>query len=253
MQQRLRQLSIAPGYEQLRDFVVALHERFDLEGEVLHDGRNTLRAYTVDGAELVVKRFKRPNLVQRIAYTFFEPSKAERAYRFAGELRSRGVDTPHEVAFLELQRGPLLQDSYFVCLRSGDESLFHVLQRPDFDRDLATQLGDYLARLHEKGVLHGDLNLGNILHRPADGGRYHFSLIDTNRSHFHQPTRRECLDNLRRMTYDRPLMAFVVAAYARARGWDAEATVEEELRLLHRFWMKHHRRNQVKRFFGKKV
>lgn len=253
MKQTIRQLVLDEDYADLREFLASLPETFQTTGDVLHAGRNTLRRYVVNGKTVVVKRFKRPNLVQRLAYTFFEPSKAERAFRFAGELRSRGFDTPHEVGFLELKRGALLCDSYFVCLWSADASLFHYLQRADFDRRVATALGQYLAQLHERGVLHGDLNLGNILYRPLADGTYHFSLIDTNRSHFHQPSKEECLQNLLRMTYDRPLMAFVVAEYARARGWNAEVTTDDVLRRLQRFWQKNDRRNRMKRMLKKKA
>ena len=57
--------------EHLRDFTERLPELFDREGEVLHAGRNTIKAFEAEGERLVVKRFKRPNLLRAVIYTFF--------------------------------------------------------------------------------------------------------------------------------------------------------------------------------------
>ena len=52
--------------EHLRDFAERLPELFDREGEVLHAGRNTIKAFEAEGERLVVKRFKRPNLLRAV-------------------------------------------------------------------------------------------------------------------------------------------------------------------------------------------
>ncbi len=244
---KLKTQVIAPEYTAVSDFVDSLPDRFASEGETLHDGRNTVKRFTIDGRRLIVKRYKRPNIVQRIAYTFFERSKAERAYDFAAVLRDRGISTPHEVAYIEQSSGGLLVSSYFVSEECAWPSLREALERPDFDRTLASALGRYLVGLHERHIAHGDLNLGNILYHAQADGTYAFALIDTNRSHFGPLSRRDCLHNLLRLTYDTALMRFVVREYASVRGWDADRFAADELHLLHRFWMRNDRKNKMKK------
>lgn len=244
---KLKTQVIAPEYTRFTAFVNSLPARYASEGETLHDGRNMVKRFTVDGETLIVKRYKRPNIVQRIAYTWFEPSKAERAYVFAGILRDRGISTPHEVAYIEQSSGGMLLDSYFVSAECDWPALREPLERSGFDRTLATALARYLVSLHERDIAHGDLNLGNVLyHRQADG-TYAFALIDTNRSHFAPLSRRDCLHNLMRLTYIRPLMQFVAHEYAAARGWDADRFAADELQLLHRFELRNDRKNKMKK------
>lgn len=90
---------IDDDYVSLRDFILTVPRIFGRhEGELLHEGRNEVRRFSVGELDLVVKRYKRVNLVQRVVYTFFRKSKAERAYKYAHTFRNCGIDTPHEVA-----------------------------------------------------------------------------------------------------------------------------------------------------------
>ena len=76
---------IAADCKQLAGFIMMLPERMARgEGRLLHAGRNEVRLFTVGGSALVVKRYKRVNAVQRVAYTFFRRTKARRAYDYAG-------------------------------------------------------------------------------------------------------------------------------------------------------------------------
>lgn len=234
-------------YKAYEDFINGVPQAFDSAGTTLHTGRNTVKSFTVDGTELVVKRYKRPNIIQRIAYTFFKKSKAERAYIYAYELRKRGFNTPHEAAYIELRRHGLLSDSYFISGACNLPPLTAPLQRPGFDTALADSLAGFLVRLHEKGVLHGDLNLGNILYEPTADGGYTFWLIDTNRSHFSRPSYDECLDNLKRLTHYKPLLEYVTARYAAIRGWDAGKTSAAVMRRLACFERRKHEIGRVKK------
>ncbi|MFQ7048926.1 MAG: hypothetical protein ACLRR1_09620 [Alistipes shahii] len=115
--------------EHLRDFAERLPELFDREGEVLHAGRNTIKAFEAEGERLVVKRFKRPNLLRAVIYTFFRRSKARRSYEHAVRLRALGVDSPEPVAWSEYRRRGLLCDSYYVSRRSDYTPLSQTTAR----------------------------------------------------------------------------------------------------------------------------
>ena len=65
-------------------FVNSLPETFDNSGKTVFSGRNTIKVFKVEwggkAQEVCVKRFKRPNAAQKIAYTFFRTTKAQRAF-----------------------------------------------------------------------------------------------------------------------------------------------------------------------------
>lgn len=227
---------ISPDYCDIREWLLSVPRLFsDGCGEVLHSGRNEVRRFSHNGTRLVVKRYKRPNIIQRVAYTFFKKGKAERAFLFAGELRARGFNTPREVAYIEIKNGGLLLDSYFISAECTLPAVTQLLNRDEPDRDAAEALASLLVSLHEKGVLHGDLNLSNILYSKDASGHFGFTLIDTNRSIFKQPTKAECLDNLKRLTHNRRAMESIVSCYAGLRRWDKADTVADIMSRLDAF------------------
>lgn len=229
---------VAEKYQSMGDQLNALpHPTAEDAGEVVYQKRNEVRRVVVDGKPLMVKRYKRPNMLQRFVYTFFRPSKAERAYRFAAMFRERGIETPHEVAYMEERRSGLFADSWFVSEEAtGTESHLLLREVQEFSHELADAVMAQVVMMHSKGILHGDLNLSNFLCTPTNEG-YRFSMIDTNRSRFCQgwPSRRQCVKNLVRLTHRRDLFEYLVSSYARQRGWDEQQTVSEALRELHRF------------------
>ena len=98
-------LTLNPDYASLKEEMIHLGETMSRRnGEVVHDGRNLVMRIRFNDITLVAKRFKRVNLFQQVAYTFFRTTKAYRAYHCAREFRRRGFDTPREVAFLEEPR-----------------------------------------------------------------------------------------------------------------------------------------------------
>ncbi|MCM1109161.1 MAG: lipopolysaccharide kinase InaA family protein [Clostridium sp.] len=237
-----------PSHRWANDFTEHLAERFDREGDTLHEGRNRVKAFNVDGQILIVKRYKRPHLIQRVAYTWFRPSKARRAYLFALRLKQLGIATPEPVAYLEERRWGLFRDSYFVSARCTDPTLFPVLvDKTDYDPQLAAALAAEVVEWHRKGFLHGDLNLANIMYRPKAGGGYAFTVIDINRSHFiNNPGQDECLTNLMRLTHRVDLLRFLVEHYARLRGWEPESCCDAVEAKLHAFEQRRARKRKLK-------
>lgn len=231
--------TISDDYLKYKDFIEGIPAAFDTcGGETLKDKRNSVKVLRHDGRAFVVKRFKRVNLLQAVVYTLFRPTKAERAYRFAAEMRRRGVSTPREIAYMEQSRCGLFRTGYFVCEKSEGREAFDLLvDAREFCRPLADAIADYVVFMHSRGVLHGDLNSANFLFVETAAGAYRFDVIDTNRSHFRDgmPTDKECLENLKRFTHRRDLYEYFIRAYARRRGWDVDATLASAVRLLERF------------------
>ena len=105
---------ILQKYHTSRVFVSQIPKIFDTDGETIYQGRNTVKRFMNGCGEWIVKRYKRPNLIQRIVYTFFEKSKAERAYLYAQTLQAKGIGTPDGIAFIEEKKCGLIRDCYFI-------------------------------------------------------------------------------------------------------------------------------------------
>ena len=182
-------------------------------------GRNSVHTLSRGGEVTVIKSFRRPGLIGRVGYTLLRPSKARRAYEYASRYNAAGIPTPPALGYVERYSGGLLEDSYLVTRVCPGVCVADVLRMPDFDRGVACALGRFVARMHERGVFHGDMNLGNIFHTP--GADTEFALIDINRSHFRRDaSARSCAANLMRLTHHRPLLRCIVDSYARERGYD---------------------------------
>lgn len=242
---------IDPHYEYLRPWIEGLHESFCKEGSVIYKGRNVVRKIVVAGENLIVKRYKKPNFFQRLAYSVWRKSKAVRAFLYAGRLNDMGVDSPAGIGVVEVYENLLFSYGYFISSECTYPSLKSLLGNPDFEShiDMAEALAGFVAHLHELGILHGDLNLSNILYSFDADGCPHFTVIDTNRSRFvSNPGVHECLDNMKRITHNRRLLEVVVRKYSAVRGLDGEDCVKYIMKRLDDF----ERRKRLKRRIFKK-
>ena len=81
-----------------------LPETFDSgRGETLCDRRNQVKRFEVGDTVVIVKRFRRPKGLQRLAYSTFWPDKAIKAYRYALRLLELGIDTPRPIGAVTLR------------------------------------------------------------------------------------------------------------------------------------------------------
>lgn len=248
---------INPSYIGLRSFIEKLPTLFSQMGETIYIARNEIKTMTVDEINIVVKQYKIPIFINRIIYSFFRKSKARRAFEYANRLLECGVRTPTPIAYLEIKRGGLFYQSYYISLQDTYPRIFRefneggVLGR----EDILTAFARYSADLHEKGILHLDYTSGNILFEKTDEG-IHFSLVDLNRMKFGPISKETCLRNFERLLWDSNVLAFIVAGYARARGWaDVDACVEKVLNYHIRFEKKNKGKKAFKKFLksiGKK-
>ena len=214
---------INPSYAHLSDFVATVPQKFKTDGTLLFKGRNTIKKFVVGGESIVVKRFKKPNLIQRVVYGFFRKSKARRAYLNGGRLIANGISTPVNIAYIEQKSGGLLEECYYLSGEDNAPSIEGRLnETKDFDKVMATDLACFAADLHRKGILHDDFNCSNVLYHPQSDGHYHFSVIDINRMRFTDgyPSMAECMENLTRFTGRMDLFEFVATAYVACRGLD---------------------------------
>ena len=155
--------------------------------------RNVVEKVTVAGEEFVVKRYKRPLLINRIVYTFFRKSKACRAYEFAMKLLEAGIDTPFPGAYAESGDGGLFCTGVFISKYVPYKLLEDVYDDSISCEERSKILNDFidfLMSVHAKGIIPKDMNGSNIFYYKNEAsGQYNFALTDINRMVFNaKPT-----------------------------------------------------------------
>lgn len=238
---------IHPAYSRLEEWLATVPDRFRSdEGQVLYRGRNEVRLFEVGDGRLVVKRFRRHDLLRRIIYSFFRTNKARRAFEHAAQLRARGFSTPHEVAYLEEKRCGLIRQVYYICEYTSAQPIRpRLIEQEPFDERLAADYARFVARLHEAGVLHRDLNPTNVLFTEHEGG-HDFELIDINRMYFYDGPvpRAAAMENLTLFYWLTPAYRFILNEYAARRGW-TETDIAEAIRVKERHDRRWIRRKKI--------
>ena len=198
---------------------------FESHGELLYDvGRNVVKRFQLGGVDMVVKRFGRITSFNRLVYATVRDSKSMRAYKYALKLRAMGISTPEEIAVLETFKHGMLMDSYFISAYTPFSSLSY-LQEFTFERKewfpLLDALVAWIAEIHEKGILHQDLNVGNILYQEQKDGSVTFQLIDNNRMKFRPNLSvKERLKEICRLSTNLDLHLYLLRKYAELMKYD---------------------------------
>lgn len=220
----------------LLQFCQELHQQFDHTGTVIFANRNTIRKFELGGTALIVKRFRRPNLLAGIGYSLQHDSKAHKALRNGLELIKRGFRTPWPYAAVEIwnDHGMRLTDCYYICGEcTATLDLAQTLNDPKTpDADVARRFALFAAELHRKGVMMTDLNSTNVLFDRkdfvGDDPAKWFQLIDINRMSFIMNEKddpfslSQRLENLTRFTGKLEVFRLVARHYAEAFGLPAD-------------------------------
>lgn len=218
-----RKVYVDAGFCTLTSYVKALPALFKYDsGTVIYKGRNELREMDWYGTKVVIKSFRVPNLINRIAYGVFRSSKAQRSFEYAEMLRREGIGSPAPVAYYTERNGLLFTRSYYVSLKSECLYSYVNLMRGDFpgQEEILRAIARTTAALHEKGYLHKDYSRGNILFRHTDKG-VEVEIIDLNRIRFRTVDMEEGCRNFERLPGTPEMFAILADEYAKARGFDA--------------------------------
>lgn len=247
---------INPSMERFRSFVENLPACFE-QGELIFQGRNTIRAFVVDGERITVKRFRKPSAINSLIYGRLRKSKARRAYEHAAELCRLEIPTPEPIAWREDYHHGLIGDTYLVTRYSDYRPISEMTNAFPAPHTFAVidALPAFIAELHRKGVEHHDFNNGNTQWKIDAEGRCHFEVIDINRMRFRgrELTRKESLSNLQRMNCPMTAYAYILGHYGELRGWDNYYSQMDGAHYYSQFVIKRDRRNRLKHLLrGKK-
>lgn len=239
---------IDDGYADLAEFVNSVPFSFHREGRLLFKARNEVRHVSCRGYELAVKRFASAGLLKKIV-GLFRTGKACRSYRNACMLAARGIPTPAPVAYIEIRNGMgLLTDSYYICRYLDMPPIRDGLNEDgEFNREMTRSFARFAAMLHEKGVLHHDLNSTNVMFIRDNGG-YRFTLIDINRMKIYAASDKipldKCLLNLTRFSCCSPMYGYFLKEYLSARNLP-ESICDRAIRIKRRHDASYARRKKI--------
>ena len=218
---------INPEFDFLKNYLEEIPGRFDSRGILLHSYRNIIREDTAIGVRLVIKSFKRIYLPNKIRYSYFYPSKAQRAYDNANVLLKNGFDTPRPIAYIEIRVNGLIDEMFFVSEFTDFKSFQNIHQDPlIMTPTLLKAFAAFTFRLHQNKIYHVDYNLGNILTN-LDHGEYKFSLIDNNRMKFTSIDFSDGVNNFARLGLSDEQMTVIGKEYGRL--WKVDERVALKL------------------------
>ncbi len=118
-------------------------------------------AHEIEGRVFYVKRYRHEALALRSWKFFLKPSPARKEWERAQQLELLQVPVVRHLAHGERWDWRGLRESILITEGFAGRPLDEVPDLP------AAAVLDFVARLHERGVLHTDLHSGNILARPA--------------------------------------------------------------------------------------
>ena len=239
-------------FEYILKKVTFLIDNFLIEGKILVNGqRNTIKLFKVEDITLNIKSFKKPNLINKIAYRYFRKSKARRSFEFASKLMEMQIGTPNPVAFFENYDFIGLKESYYAC-----EHLENVFEFREIVQNEAFENRDFIIRkftqftfeMHEKGIEFLDHSPGNTLIRKNTDGSYSFFLVDLNRMKFHETLDfKTRMKNLSKITHKKDMIVVMSNEYAKLSGEDETIIFETMWGLTADFQYRFHRKKRIKK------
>lgn len=267
-----------PKYIKLKPFINRLTSPgwFETNGTWIHNGRNKIKMFETNGINVAVKQFGHLSLLNKIVYCTIRKSKARRAYEYAKRLGKLEINTPEEIAYIEIRKKGLLRQSYYVCLHTDYQSMLPLffkkeLSPQEFNRitPLLDALTLFLYNIHQAGVIHKDLNYTNILYKLPDSSNvsnetpryngYDFTLIDINRMEFYKSAGnpkplplKTRIHNLQRLNVSVAAHLYIMQKYSELMGVSARDLQLPIINMRYRFENKRQRTQKFKNFIRDK-
>ena len=242
--------SLNQAYTNQKEDIFSLVTNFDaLDDPNAFGSRNKIKAINLNDKPLCIKSFKRPNVINRIAYTFFRKSKAERSYTFAHRLLSLGIGTPEPIAFFEFKKYGLIKKNFYISEQLDSDLTYRDLTKnfdyPDYENILRA-FTRFTNELHNKGVLFLDHSPGNTLIKKV-GNQYHFFLVDLNRMRFKQLSFEERINNYRKLTVHSSMVEIMSDELSKITNYDFDKINALMWASTEQFQKSYHRRRKLKK------
>jgi len=199
-------------YHSLKDFVLNIPSIFHASTLSIHKARNELKTINIDGIDTVVKSFKIPNIINKIAYSYFRDSKAKKSYEYSLKI---GKFTPTPIAYIEFFRFGLLSNSYFISEEfKYDFTIREPLLDDSFEEreEVFKAFARFTLELHSSNIFHNDYSPGNILIKKSSKG-YEFQIVDINRMKFFPLSEDDRAKNFSKLWADDAILKIMATEY----------------------------------------
>ena len=217
-----------PKYKNFEKYLLNIQTIFKDSGESIHKARNELKIIKLDDIKCVVKSFKIPHVINKVAYTFFRDGKAKKSYINAIKLNKLHVDTPEAIGIIEFFSSSLLSESYFISVYEPYDftirEVFH--HKVDDYQEILKQFTKFTYEIHQKDVWHVDYSLGNIL-VTKENELYRFFLVDINRMEFKTILARDGLKNFNKFwAKDKNDLLIIAKEYAKLSSFNEDEAIK---------------------------
>lgn len=202
---------------------------FSNSNNSIHIARNEIKTIDFYGENLVIKSFKIPNIINKIVYTFFKQSKAEKSYANSVKI----IDfVPKPIGYIEFRKFGLINDSYFISENFNyDFTIREPLLDDNFEdkENIFKSFAQFTMKLHESGIFHLDYSPGNILIK-EEGENYTFKIVDINRMQFKTLDLDDRLRNFSKLWAKDDDLIIIIKEYSKLINSDEEKCVKIALK-----------------------
>lgn len=198
---------------------------------LLDRGRGATFGVTLDGADAVLRRYRRGGVVSRLLNDRYlwlgvERARPVREFRLLAAALAAGLPVPRPLAAQAQRQGAYYTGSLVMGRIANAQTLSSFLaQMADWSAFDWSGLGSVLGRIHALGFQHADLNAHNLL---FDAAKAHW-VIDWDRGQqraFNAHWTDQVLQRLRRSL--RKLFGERASAADARAGWQALMTAHEQ-------------------------
>ncbi len=199
-------------YENFKDFILNIKNYFNQNQKTIHKARNELKIIEYNNLDTVVKSFKIPHIINKIAYSFFRDSKAKKSYDYSLKIKDF---TPAPIAYIEFHTFGLLKESFFISERYNYD---FTIREPLLDADFADKdevfkaFARFTLELHNSNIFHNDYSPGNILIKKVEG-EYIFKIVDINRMKFFEFTQEQRAQNFSKLWASDEILTTMASEY----------------------------------------
>ena len=205
--------------------ITELPENLVENGETIYVRRNLTKKISITNTrgetiEVAVKAYSIPNRIRGLIYGNFKTPRARSSMIKANLLLEKGFLTPNPIACIVFLKLNCLHKSYYISqFWDNNFDLESILYEKNGVREwnhhylLLEKLARFSAKLHNKGILHLDYTPSNILVR-STGTNFDFALVDFDQLKFRNPTNKDRIKGLVRLTSSLEIMRFIGYHYA---------------------------------------
>lgn len=240
-----------PKFQFISELILDNILNFSSNNTILVKGnRNIIKLFKLENLNLNIKSFKKPNLINKIAYSYFRKSKARRSFEYASKLIELQIGTPQPVAFYENYDIIGLKDSYYVCEHLNADLTYRELVESNYPdtNNILRQFTQFTFSMHEKGIEFLDHSPGNTLIIDNKNGTYSFFLVDLNRMKFHSEMDfKTRMKNLSKITPKEEMVAVMSNEYAKLSQIDEVIVFKTMWNYTKDFQHRFYRKKRIKK------